>query len=87
MMPQQTIYVVDDDISIRRSLRVLLGANGFNVTTFSDPVEFLDQVDDRGPSCALVDMKMPHLSGLDVQKRMMEASLSLPIIYEHALYR
>ncbi len=75
------ISVVDDDESVRKSLQRLLRTMGFEVRTFSSALEFLDHgpLDNHG--CVIVDVRMPEMSGLELQKRLSEAGISLPLVF------
>jgi FixJ family two-component response regulator len=61
------VFVVDDDSSVLRAVERLLRANGFVVETFSSPASFLERLPYEGVACLVLDMRMPGLSGLDVQ--------------------
>lgn len=61
-----TVYLVDDDVSVRRALTRLLRAAGFCVETFQSGPEFLQAIDERSPGCVLLDVRMPGMSGFDV---------------------
>ena len=80
--PLPTVYVVDDDSSVRKSLARLLRSVGHTPETFASPETFLEhcrQTPVRG--CALLDVRMPGISGLEFQKVLIEASLRLPVIF------
>jgi FixJ family two-component response regulator len=62
------VFVVDDDPSVRKSLARLLGAAGYGVEAFASAREFLARPRDDGPSCLLLDVRMPGLGGLDLQE-------------------
>lgn len=77
----RTVFVVDDDRAVHRSMRWLLEADGFEVRTFESGEAFLEEVrpDDRG--CLVLDVRMPAgMSGLQIQKKMSEEGYVLPII-------
>ena len=78
----QTVYIVDDDPSVRKSLGRLLKSTGYEVELFESANEFLhtDPICD-GPSCLVLDMKMPELSGFDLQKELNRKGYSLPIVF------
>ncbi len=63
-----TIYVVDDDPGVLKSLSRLLGSEGLTVAAFSSPREFLRRFDPGRPGCVLLDVAMPEMSGLEVQQ-------------------
>lgn len=74
------ICVVDDDKSIQRALRRLLGATGFRVETFSSAEEFLES-DHRGRAdCLVLDVRLGGLSGLDLQERLARTGMRTPIV-------
>ena len=75
------VFVVDDDESVRRSLRRLIKSAGYDVETFESANEFLafDLYD--GPCCLILDVRMPDLTGLDLQEELNNAHLDLPIIF------
>ena len=77
-----TVFVIDDDDDVRRSLERLIGSVDLNVETFASAQEFLDRdpaID--GPACIVLDVRLPGLSGLDLQERLVAAGLNLPIIF------
>ena len=75
------VFVVDDDESVRRSLRRLIKSAGYDVETFESANECLafDLYD--GPCCLVLDVRMPGLTGLDLQEELNNAHLDLPIIF------
>jgi FixJ family two-component response regulator len=75
------VYVVDDDISIRESLELLIGVVGWKVETFSSAREFLARARPEVPSCLVLDVSLPDLSGLDLQKLLLSDGSNLPIIF------
>ncbi len=78
----QTVYIVDDDPSVRKSLGRLLKSAGYEVEIFGSAREFLN-VDPicEGPSCLVLDMKMPELSGFDLQQELKQKNYALPIVF------
>jgi FixJ family two-component response regulator len=76
-----TVFVVDDDASVRRSLARLLKSFGFCTETFASAREFLDRAPFDGPSCVLVDVRMPELSGFDLFERLKAAGHAAPVIF------
>jgi FixJ family two-component response regulator len=76
-----TVFVVDDDASVRRGLARLLPACGFRTETFASGREFLDRVSIAEPDCVLLDVRMPELSGFDVFERFREAGHVVPVIF------
>jgi len=77
-----TICVVDDDASIRESLTLLLTSVGYDVETYASAQEFLElEMLPKGPACILLDVRMPGLSGLDLQEELAPRSYVPPIIF------
>ena len=82
--PQQSnavIAIVDDDPSVRKGLERLIRSLGWRAETFASAQEFLDRPRTEAPSCLVLDLQLPGLSGLDLQKRMSEAGLETPIVF------
>lgn len=75
------VFVVDDDESIRKALKRLINSVGLNVETFATAQEFLSRERYEGPGCLVLDVRMPGLSGLDLQQELSKADLTLPIIF------
>lgn len=75
------VFVVDDDESVRESLRGLIRSAGLRVETFASAQEFLADPRANAPSCLVLDVHLPGLSGLDLQKRMAERDIEIPIIF------
>lgn len=81
-IPQNaTVYVVDDDESIRELLGWLLKREGIAVETYGNAGSFLHKWSDRGPACLVLDLYMPDMTGLDVQRRLKELGVSIPVIF------
>ena len=74
------ILVVDDDVSVRESLELLILSVGWQPETFESAEEFLERPRIDGPSCLVLDMTLPNLTGLDLQKRIVDRS-DMPIIF------
>jgi FixJ family two-component response regulator len=82
--PRETdavIAIVDDDPSVRKGLERLIRSMGWRAETFSSAQEFLECPQGEAPSCIVLDLQLPGLSGLDLQKRMAEAGLETPIVF------
>ena len=75
------VFVVDDDISIRESLELLIQNEGWQVTTFASAQEFLDHPRAALPSCLILDVSLPGLNGLDLQQRVASERSDMPIIF------
>jgi FixJ family two-component response regulator len=76
-----TIAIVDDDPSVRRGLERLIRSVGWKAETFASAQEFLALPGAEAPSCLVLDLQLPGLSGLDLQKRMTEVGLEIPIVF------
>jgi FixJ family two-component response regulator len=75
------VFVVDDDDSIRKALTRLIRAVGITVECFASAEAFLLRQRYEGPCCLVLDIRMPGLSGLDLQEKLTKANLTLPIIF------
>lgn len=75
-----TVFVVDDDPAIRKSLRWLIESIGLPVKTYASGSDFLDEYDPKHPGCLVLDVRMPGMSGLDLQERLCERGRCVPII-------
>jgi two-component system response regulator FixJ len=78
---QPTIYVVDDDDGMRRALDTLLSTVGYKTAVFSRPGEFLSQFRPEAHSCLVLDIRMPEMSGLEVQQQLNRRGSMLPVIF------
>jgi FixJ family two-component response regulator len=78
---QSLVLVVDDDISVRESLELLLRHEGFDVETFDSAHDFLGRPPVTVPSCLVLDLSLPGLNGLDLQKRVAAERREMPIIF------
>jgi FixJ family two-component response regulator len=77
-----TVFLVDDDPSVCKALRLLLRATGLDVEAFTSAEAFLGaDLADRGPRCLVLDLKMPQMSGLEVQQRLIGRKLELPVVF------
>lgn len=75
------VYVVDDDPSLRGSLDLLITASGFNVRGFASAQEFLLAARPEVPACLVLDVRMPGLTGLELQRELRKRGIGLPIIF------
>jgi len=75
------VAIVDDDPSAREGLSSLIRSAGWKAETFASAQEFLARPGGQVPSCLVLDLQMPGLSGLDLQKRMAEVGLEVPIVF------
>jgi FixJ family two-component response regulator len=76
-----TIFIIDDDASIRLSIQSLLRSVGLRSEAFASAQEFLSRHAADGPSCLVLDVRLPGLSGLDFQRQLADASVQIPIIF------
>ncbi|NOL51540.1 response regulator transcription factor [Pelistega suis] len=81
MTTNSTIYIVDDDDAVRDSLRFLLETNGYNVLTFSSGEEFLEKYDPTLVSILITDVRMPGMSGLQLQEELNARKVNIPIVF------
>ena len=82
--PQESdalVAIVDDDPSVRRGLQRLIRSAGWKVETFASAQEFLDRPPAVSPSCLVLDLQLPGLSGLDLQQRMADLGLDIPVVF------
>ena len=76
-----TVFVIDDDLSVRRAIQGLLKSVGLRSQSFGSAQEFLAQRTADGPSCLVLDVRLPGLSGLDFQQQLADAGVKIPIIF------
>jgi FixJ family two-component response regulator len=76
-----TVFVVDDDISVREALASLIESVGLRVECFASSQEFLRRRKSEGPSCLVLDVRLPGFSGLDLQRELGRAERQIPIIF------
>jgi len=75
------VFVVDDDPSVREALQRLVRSAGLRVEAFASAEEFLQRAHTEGPSCLVLDVRLPDLSGLDLQRRMVDTNNEMPIVF------
>jgi len=80
MTHHQTVFVIDDDPALRDSLRWLIESLQYPVETFESAQEFLDSYECGKPGCLLLDVRLPGMSGLQLQKKLNEMQADLPVI-------
>ena len=79
--PNPIVFIVDDDLSVRRSTERLVQSAGLKVQTFTSAKEFLKNVRFEGPACLVLDVRMPGLSGMDLQQELTQSGIQIPIIF------
>ena len=80
MSKAPVVFVVDDDVSVRESLEALIETAGWRTKSFASALDFLDNGPDTSPSCLVLDVSLPGLSGLDLQQRLGDRQ-DMPIIF------
>jgi RNA polymerase sigma factor (sigma-70 family) len=76
-----TVFVIDDDPLIRNGVRSLIGSVGLQVLTFGSALDFLRSTRPDAPACLVLDVRLPDLSGLDLQRELRESDIHIPIIF------
>jgi RNA polymerase sigma factor (sigma-70 family) len=79
--PESIVFVIDDDAAIRNALRSLIRSVGLQVELFGSAQEFLQRKLPDAPGCLVLDIRLPGISGLDFQRKLIEANLPIPIIF------
>ncbi|KAB7646242.1 response regulator transcription factor [Polymorphobacter fuscus] len=79
-MGSETIYILDDDHSVRTSLGFFLANAGFATRSFADAASFLDAADSLSPGCVLLDLRMPEIDGFEVLERLATKRAALPVV-------
>jgi FixJ family two-component response regulator len=82
-MPSATpvVFIVDDDVSVRESLELLIQNEGWKPETFTSAQEFLDRPRSHVPSCLVLDISLPGLNGLELQRQIASEQMKVPIIF------
>jgi len=80
MLPDPVVHLIDDDEAVRQSLAFLLTSAGFAVRTYASARAFLDALVAVQPGCVVTDVRMPGLSGLDLQRELISRRIGLPVI-------
>jgi len=80
-IPSEVVFVVDDDASMRDAISRLLNAVGLAVQTFASARAFLNRTLPDVPGCLVLDVRLPGLSGLDVQREMVERGIHIPVVF------
>lgn len=81
MSAQATVFVVDDDAAVRGGLALQLEAYGFAVETFAGCIDFLANFDPQAPGCLVLDVRMPYMTGPELQTVLACRNINLPIIF------
>lgn len=76
-----TVFLVDDDDAVRDSLRLLLETAEIRSETYRSSAEFLDNYDPERPGCAVLDIRMPGMTGMELQEALQSAGIRIPIIF------
>ncbi len=80
-MERPVVFVVDDDESVRRSLKRLMKSVGFDVRVFTSAKDFLEQGCQNVPGCLILDVRMPGIDGLELQEKLRASGSQMPIIF------
>jgi FixJ family two-component response regulator len=75
------VYLIDDEFSVRDSLTLVLESGGLRVKSFESAEDFLKNYNNEYPSCLILDVKMPCMSGLELQEELLKRNISIPIIF------
>lgn len=75
------VYLIDDEFSVRDSLTLVLESGGVRVKSFESAEDFLKNYNNEYPSCLILDVKMPCMSGLELQEELLKRNISIPIIF------
>ena len=75
------VYLIDDEFSVRDSLTLVLESGGLRVKSFESAEDFLKNYNNEYPSCLILDVKMPCMSGLELQEELLKINISIPIIF------
>lgn len=79
--PRGTVFIVDDDAAVRESMALFMSSAGIPSRTFASAVDFLRAYDPDAPGCILLDVRMPGMSGIELQQRLDELGATLPVIF------
>src|SRR5579859_1405074 len=79
--PDAIVFIVDDDLSVRRTTERLIRSAGFKAQTFTSAREFLASPRPEGPACLVLDVRMPGLSGMELQRELAQSGIHIPIIF------
>ena len=76
-----TVYVVDDDESIRKALKRLLRSMGYHAVAFESAEDFMEATSCRGEGCLVLDIRLPGMTGLDLQEKLASSGVKYPVIF------
>src|ERR1700685_3864255 len=76
-----TVFVIDDDAEVRASIQGLLKAAGFHSESFGNAEAFLQSKAIHGPSCLVLDVSLPGVDGLELQRKLADAGIQIPIVF------
>src|ERR1700739_4517819 len=76
-----TVFIIDDDRGMRQAIQDLVESVGLRAESFATGQEFLDKRRTSDPSCLVLDVRLPQMSGLDFQQRLTEIGMQIPIIF------
>lgn len=79
--PEDTVFLVDDDPAVLKAIERLLRSEGLHVAAFGSPQEFLENHDPDAPGCVVLDLSMPELNGLDLQRTLAEREQARPTVF------
>src|SRR6516162_7915646 len=80
-MPDKTVFVVDDDVAVRQGLSFMLRTAGYSVEAFPSARSFLEDYDPRRGGCLLLDIRMPQMTGLELQQQLNIRGWRIPVIF------
>jgi len=75
------VYIVDDEFSVRDSLQILLQSSGYQTFSYESADSFLINYDSETPACLILDVRMPNMTGLELQEKLLEKGINIPIIF------
>jgi FixJ family two-component response regulator len=78
---EATVFIIDDDVGMRAAMQRLLKSVGLYAESFATPQEFFRRRPPDGPSCLVLDVRLPGMSGLDVQCKLIESGFQIPVIF------
>lgn len=81
MSENKTVYIIDDDAGIRDSLNMLMKSSGIPSVTYPSATAFLNDIDHKQPDCLVTDVRMPGMSGIELQKALKDRRIDCPIIF------